>query len=448
MTLGFLVDAYNLFYAARSSPHSRLIPNLKRMAYLLEHFASRQHQRVVMVVDGTRYCDEFVDTELIKILCSEGGKSADAVMEAWMAGLAASERLGWALVTNDLNLSRMGAGMGLRVRPCESLIADLAAFARAEEKPAEPKRNPNFGRPFNNPFGSLMVVLTCLILSTAASAAEFDGFLQPTAVAYDPAADSYYVTNLNPSSDENSSGGFVSKIAANGLVVIQKFIQGSSIPGLRRLSAPNGIAVSEGKIFITDTDTIHIYKAGTGEASGVIKFRPRKPAALSGIAMGQKGILYVGDTQSSVIYQIDTRAGNAVKVFLRNDLVRNPTGLWFDTATASLFVITGKGALFQVGRHGKTHLIRKGLGRIGGLVGDESGALYLSEIARGEVYRIKSGGRGDLSQVATGLRAPAGLGYDTASGALLISQSAAGRVTTVILPRVSPPFIPKNKSKK
>ena len=161
MREGLLVDAYNLLYAARASAHARLFPDIKRLAFFLEHYASHHGLLVVLAVDGTRFKDELGDTPVMRVIHSDGGVTADALMESWMARLAPAEKLAWVLVSNDVSLCRMGSGMGLRVRSCAAVVADLAEFARPEKRPGDPgrvggpERGPNLGRPFNNPFGGL-----------------------------------------------------------------------------------------------------------------------------------------------------------------------------------------------------------------------------------------------------------------------------------------------------
>jgi DNA-binding beta-propeller fold protein YncE len=471
MREGLLVDAFNLFHAARSSPHARFFPDIKRLAYLLEHFASSRGMRAVLVVDGSRFSDEWTDTPVLKVLCSAGGEPADAVMEAWMARLAPHERISWVLVSNDVNLGRMGAGMGLRVRPCAALAADLACFANDLPTHAldghAPKR-PGISKPFNNPFGRLSAVFffaVSALMSPTAAAAEFGGFASPEAAVSDPVSGEVYVSNaLPPPAQEvpadpaapRPTRGFISKISGSGIVLIQRFIQGGPEGGGRELREPRGMAVSGGRLYVADGDKVRVYLTETGVLQESVQVTPdasadlsAPPVVLGPLAADRRGDVYAADLTSSRIFRIETRQRNRVTLFTDIEALRGPVGMALDPVTGHLFVVTrSSGQLVEIDRRRRAKVIKKGLGELNGMTMGVSGELYFSSASRGEIYRVTERGRGPITLAASGLRAPSGIGYSVSEHAILVPLKNDGRLTSVRLDRGGKNLIPKNFRKR
>src|SRR5690606_22040468 len=66
---------------------------------------------------------------------------------------------------------------------------------------------------------------------------------------YDPAADVVYVSNGNTKSGEKDNDGFISILNTDGTVRDLKWVEGG-------LDAPKGMALLNGKIYVTDIDAI------------------------------------------------------------------------------------------------------------------------------------------------------------------------------------------------
>ncbi len=427
--------------------------------------------QAVLVVDGSRFSDEWTDTPVLKVLCSAGGEPADAVMEAWMARLAPHERLSWVLVSNDVNLGRMGAGMGLRVRPCASLAADLACFA--SDLPTHPldrhaPKKPGISKPFNNPFGRLSAALflaAALLSSPTASAAEFGGFASPEAVVSDPASGEVYVSNAVPQPAQEAAvdpaapkptRGFISKISGNGIVLIQRFIQGGPEGGGQELREPRGMAVADGRLFVADGNIIRVYQTGTGVlqenilvAPDLSSGQPAQPLVLGPVTVDRRGDVYTADLGSSKIFRIETRRQNRVTLFTDIEALKGLVGMVLDPVTGHLFVVTrSSGQLVEIDQRRRAKVIKKGLGELDGMTMGVSGEFYFSSASRGEIYRVTDRGRGPIALAASGLRAPSGIGYSVSDHALLVPLKNDGRLTSVHLGGGGKNLIPKNFRKR
>lgn len=459
MREGLLIDAYNLFHAARASSHARLFPDIKRLAYLVEHYASEQGSRVVMVIDGTRFSDEFTDTRVTRFIFSEGGRPADTVMEAWMAALPPAERLNWVLVSNDLNLKRMGSGTGLRVRGCADMVLDLAAFARTGSagsgSGASARRTASGGDPFNNPFKRLTLALAfmmTLLCPFDAAAAEFSGFVQPESTAADASTGDLYVSNRPPLPPQEDPAdkpvptpGFISKITAGGLVVIQKFIQGGPEGSGHELRSPRGMAVSEGRLYVADGSVVRVYRTDTGAADGVIRFETETAVSLAHLAAGSKGEIFAADGASDRIFRIDTRRRRTVALYSSVGAVRRPVSLAYDRGTHRIFVAgADSGLILRIDRPGRARILRKHVKDLAGIFIDGTGALFFGNSRKGELYRVADRGEGALSLAAGAFGGFSTVGYDPATNAALILFKSDGRLLTVPLSVAKTSWIPKN----
>lgn len=475
MREGLLVDAYNLLYAARASSHARLFPDIKRLAYFLEHYASANGSVVTLAIDGTRFTDELTDTPVLRLLFSEAGRPADAVMEAWMGRLAPGERLSWILVSNDLELTRMGAGMGLRIRSCAALVEDLACFAGSkpsgmfQKSPAPPKPR----TPFNNPFKKLAPIVAGIVLaaSAPAAAAEFNGFLKPEAVTSDPVTADVYVSNAPPlaavpavvpaavpaadpasapeaTAPAPNTPGFISKISGNRLVVIEKFVQGGTEGSGRELRSPKGLAVIQDRIYVADGDRILVYRTDTGAWIRTVQVEAQPAPALGPLAVGRRGALFAADTSSSRIFRIDTARDHLVSTVLNTESFKSIRGLTFDPVTLRLFAATEEpGQLVSIDdRRGRAKIVRKQTGHLSGIFIDAGGALYVSDEQKGELYRIANRGLGALTLAAGALRDAGGIGYDPIRHEALVLLKTDGRLVTIAVDDRAAPLEPKNSS--
>jgi DNA-binding beta-propeller fold protein YncE len=452
MREGLLVDGFNLFHAARASSCARFFPDIKRMAYLIEHYASNRGMRAVLVIDGSRFSDEWTNTPVLEVLCSRGGEPADAVMEAWMRQLASGERLRWTLVSNDVNLCRMGAGMGLRIRPSGQMADELAAFAGSKpthsldyHHPSKPSRC----KPFNNPFGKLVMAslcaAACLLASAAAQATEFGGFSKPEAVACDPNSGELYISNAIPQRVKETepdapvpTGGFISKVSSSGIVLIQKFVQGGDEGSGRELRDPRGMVVLGGQLYVADGDYVRVYRIDTGAwvESILVSEESGVPAALGALTAGRRGDLYAADTASPRIFKIETRNNNnRVTLFSKIDALVGISGMVLDPASKHLFVVTrNSGQMVEINQAKHAKVIKKGLGDLDGLTMDDQSNLYLSSSIRGEIYRVAGRGRGPISLAASGMRSPSGIAFDMVRRNLLVLLKSDARLTSVALP--------------
>ncbi|MDZ7859466.1 MAG: SMP-30/gluconolactonase/LRE family protein [Candidatus Krumholzibacteriota bacterium] len=201
-------------------------------------------------------------------------------------------------------------------------------------------------------------------------------FKTPESVKYDQVRNAIYVSNINGRPTARDGNGFVSKLNTDGEVKVSRWITS--------LNAPKGMAIYEGKLYLADIDEVVEIDIGSGK----IMNRYKAPAAefLNDVAVDTAGNIYVSDSSSKVsaIYRL---RGKDIKVWIKDDKIKNPNGLFINKGT--LFVgSSGDGTLKAVDLETSeiSTVAQPGFG-IDGLVVDGKGGFILSDW-RGKTSRI------------------------------------------------------------
>ena len=113
---------------------------------------------------------------------------------------------------------------------------------------------------------------------------------------YDPAADVVYVSNGNTKSGEKDNDGFISILNTNGTVRDLKWVEGG-------LDAPKGMALLNGKIYVTDIDAIKVIDVASAAIEKTIAVD--SAIFLNDLATdGQQ--VYFSDSRAGKIYSMTT----------------------------------------------------------------------------------------------------------------------------------------------
>lgn len=121
-----------------------------------------------------------------------------------------------------------------------------------------------------------------------------DNLLTPESVLYDAHENVLYVScvNHNPwSKDEN---GYIAKLSVDGKTINNQWATG--------LSAPKGMGITHGKLYVTNIDEVVEIRLETG----IIANRYTHPRAinLNDIAVSSDGIVYVSDSKGDCIFKL------------------------------------------------------------------------------------------------------------------------------------------------
>lgn len=257
---------------------------------------------------------------------------------------------------------------------------------------------------------------------------SYSGFSGPERVLYDSAHDRYLVSNVSGDPVAKDNDGFISVLSPDGSVTSLKWIAGGQ-NGVT-LSAPKGLALQDGVLFVADIDVVRRFDAESGAPLGEIAVDGS--TFLNGVSASSAGNVYVSDSGppqgtldavgTEAIYRIEggTRAVPIVKAPLGR-----PTAL--EWSTRGLLVAPfGNSELFRVDNSGKkrdvTALPAGGIASVLAL-GDW---LYITSWQAQAVLRGKLGGR--FEPVLQNQSSPTDLGYDSVRKRLIVPHYTDDRV--------------------
>ncbi len=204
-----------------------------------------------------------------------------------------------------------------------------------------------------------------------------------------------YISNIgNLPPDKKDGDGYIAVADLNGNLIKDKFIKG--------LNAPKGITFCNGKLFVADIDRVVVADPETGKVLRIISV-PGAEFLNDTAAYGGK--VYVSDTQTNTIYQIDAES-YAVKVFIKSPLFQGPNGIAFTPNGKMIVVSWGGGKVLQV--DGSIKTLASGFENLDGVVVTEDGTVIFSDFSAGRIYALKNG---KVSLIAKNLISPADIGY-------------------------------------
>lgn len=248
------------------------------------------------------------------------------------------------------------------------------------------------------------------VMETAADA----GFATPESVLYDEADDVYYVANINGSPGAKDKNGFISKLSPDGKVVALKWVDGAAKN--TPLSAPKGMAIAGGLLYVADLDTVRVYDKKTGKAKGTVAIKGA--TFLNDVAAGPDGTVYVSDsglafgeagitpTKTDAVWSIKKMKAT---VLAKGEELGQPNGLW--VTDKGVWVNTfGTGEVYLLDAKGARTMVQKVAGMLDGLYasGDD---VWVSSWETSGILRGSA--TGEFSMAQGGLAAPADFAYDT-----------------------------------
>lgn len=158
---------------------------------------------------------------------------------------------------------------------------------------------------------------------------DVPGFATPESVLVVAGQDYYLVSNINGGPLDGDDNGFISKVGVDGTILELKWIDGGS--DKVTLSAPKGMAIFGGKLYVADITAVRMFDATTGAPAGEIAIEGA--SFLNDVAAGDDGV-YVSDTGvdgtfkgngTHAIYKLDA-AGKATK-FVGGEGFEGPNGV-------------------------------------------------------------------------------------------------------------------------
>lgn len=197
----------------------------------------------------------------------------------------------------------------------------------------------------------------------------------PESVAYDSDNDVLYVSNVNMNPWEKDGNGFISKVNMRGDIVDAQWIKG--------LSAPKGMGVYKGKLYVTDITELVEIDIKEGKVSN--KYPVEGAKKLNDVTVDKNGTVYFSDMGDNAIYMLKK---GKVELFLKKDELKNINGVY--AQGNSLFAgLADKAVIIDVNTKAIKTYVDKTVG-IDGIVPTGKGTYLISDW-QGHVYEIKEG---------------------------------------------------------
>lgn len=210
-----------------------------------------------------------------------------------------------------------------------------------------------------------------------------DSLSRPESALFDAEANVLYVSNIKGEPTAKDGNGYLSRISPEGVLLQARWVSG--------LHAPKGMALSRGRLYVADIDTLVEIDPVTER----ITARYGAPGArfLNDVAADAAGNVYVSDSQTHRIYRL--REG-VLEVWLESPLIRSPNGL--EALPNYLVVAAADSSAARPGEARYLHAVSytdrtvrplgavRPLGGLDGVKAAEGGGFFLSDWGAARVY--------------------------------------------------------------
>lgn len=268
-----------------------------------------------------------------------------------------------------------------------------------------------------------------------------EGFRTPRAVIHDPEADVYLVSNVNgdPAAADDDDNGFISRVSPDGKILELRWIDGARDEALQ-LSAPMGMALAGGTLWVADGSRVHAFDARSGKLRKTIKLKRTAELADVAIVDGSPVVSDEGpELGPGMLYRIGPTHRPAPHLRPNQPDIGRPHAL-YPASDGSLWV-TAERELYRVVRGERTVHTELPTGPLDGVVELPGGELLVAS-QEGIIYRGKPvpapAARGPLAitwtAAITDLPTPSDLGFDVKRRRLLIPLVLANAVELRDLP--------------
>lgn len=245
------------------------------------------------------------------------------------------------------------------------------------------------------------------------------GFMTPESVLYDAVADVYLVSNIQGSPLGADDQAFISRLSPDGSMLALKWIDSASAEV--SLDAPKGMTIAGNVLYVADITQVRKFDRISGKALGSI------PVAgstfLNDIAAAADGSLYVSDSGLTTGFSpsgtdaiVRITSDDKVTPLIKDVALGRPNGL-LATADGVWVVTFGSGELYRIDNQGQRGEIQKlPKGSLDGII--QSGtSVVISSWEASSLYTPDGDG---FREIATGLDAPADIGFDSKRDRVLV----------------------------
>lgn len=143
---------------------------------------------------------------------------------------------------------------------------------------------------------------------------ETEGLKTPESVIYDTENDFIYVANINGNPSEKDGKGFISILNSDGSI--------KTLEWIKKLNAPKGMAIYEGKLYVADIDQLVEIDIKKGKILN--KYDAPGAVFLNDVTACMNGMVFVSDTRTAKIHVLHQ---NEFKLWMEGSPLETPNGL-------------------------------------------------------------------------------------------------------------------------
>ncbi|MCC6997881.1 MAG: hypothetical protein IT370_24920 [Deltaproteobacteria bacterium] len=257
---------------------------------------------------------------------------------------------------------------------------------------------------------------------------EIAGFAAPESALYVADGDYYLISNVNGGPGDVDDNGFISKLGADGKIIALRWIDGAAADVT--LSAPKGMGIRAGKLYVTDLDHVRVFDMATGKPAATPEIALEGATFLNDIAV-QGDQLVVSDTGvdakfaptgAAAVWSIDS--SDAPTKLIGGDL-EGPNGVAISGGQVWVAPFGGK-HLYRVDGEARADLTELGAGSLDGLVMLADGRILVSSWEAKGVFLGKAGG--PFTQIVSDVGSPADIEVDVKRNRLVVPNMMGNSV--------------------
>ena len=239
-----------------------------------------------------------------------------------------------------------------------------------------------------------------LLLAGGAQAAEpekvwqAEGLDGPESAVLESGEGVLYVSNVNGDAAAADGNGYISKLSLQGEILDKEWVTG--------LDAPKGLALHDGKLYVSDIDKLVIIDIATGEI--VASHEASGATFLNDVSAHEDGRVFVSDMMENQIWKLE---GDQLELWLEDEALGNPNGVLAESDRL-LIAAWGKpkedfstdvpGHLKAIDYETKEiqNLGDEPVGNLDGLEADGQGGYSVTDWLSGSLYTFDADGKAEM----------------------------------------------------